>query len=94
MKLVIFIILALTFSSLALAKKMDDFNKAMQENITDFVKNNPEKYEQNDLTKKPSRAPASVEEIGEHHEVEKKNNEDTYEKIDTFDDQGIGLPKW
>lgn len=93
MKLVTFIILALTFSSIAIAKKMDDFNEAMLENITDFVKNNPEKYEKNDLHR-PSRAPASVEEIGEHDEAEKKNNEDTYEKLDTFDDQGIGLPKW
>ena len=93
MKLVFLIILTLTFSSIAIAKKMDEFNKAMQENITDFVKHNPEKYEQNEM-RKPSRGPASVEAIGAQDEVDKKQNEDTYEKIDTFDNQGIGLPKW
>ena len=95
MKQVILFFIILTLSSLAFAKKvnMNDFNEAMQENISDFVENNPEKYEPA-MQKRPSRAPASVETIGEHGESEKKQNEDTYEKIDTFDNQGIGLPKW
>lgn len=93
MKLVLLFMIAFSINSIVLAKKMDSFNKAMQDEINGFVKNNPEKYETKPMNK-PSRKPASVEAIGVQGEQDKKQHEDTYEKIDQFDNQGIGLPKW
>lgn len=93
MKYVILFVIAFSVNSVVFAKKMVDFNKAMQEEISGFVKNNPEKYE----TKHPKnmgRKPASVEPIGIKSEEEKKQKEDTFQKMDGFDNQGIGLPKW
>ena len=97
MKYIFLFIVAFSLNSIVFAKKMVDFNKAMQEEINGFVKNNPEKYETKD-PKSMGRSPASVkpvaEPIGAQSEKEKKKNEDTFEKMDGFDNQGIGLPKW
>lgn len=93
MKYIILFVIAFSLNSVVFAKKMVDFNKAMQEEIDGFVKNNPEKYE----TKNPKeigRKPASVDPIGINSEEEKKQKEDTFQKMDGFDNQGIGLPKW
>lgn len=88
MKFTIFALLAFSINSVVIAKKqMKDFNKAMQEEISGFVKHNPEKYETKDITRKP--ASASPVEV-----VEEKKNEEAFEKMDGFDQQGIGLPKW
>lgn len=94
MKFTLFAILAFSLNSVVIAKKqMKDFNKAMQDEISGFVKHNPEKYE----TKNPKdlgRKPASVEPVGINNDENKEVNEDTFHKMNQFDNQGIGLPKW
>lgn len=86
-----YLILVLTFLfvSLAFAKSDVDFHKfndAMNDNIDHVIKHNPQIYEQ-----KKTRAPASVD-------IEKEKSEEQYEdtedKINTFDQQNIGLEDW
>jgi hypothetical protein len=87
MKALFFITILMTLSFAVQAKKMKNFNKAMQQEINGFIKNNPEKYE----TKSPGRMPASASPV---EVVEEEKNEETFEKMNNFDQQGIGLPKW
>lgn len=84
------LILTFLFVSLAFAKRDVDFqkfSKKMNENIDTVIKHNPQIYEQKEIKRGPASVDAKKEKTAEQYE-------DTEDKINTIDQQNIGLEDW